>query len=989
MHQVTRGIALGLLATVLLAPLASRTAAAYVDTNLDKIDDRIASVHTNGWNAAFVNNDPAQKMRIGVSNPAAIVYAVYVGYNHRPTVADQSLLSGTGVTMVWPFQSVDVIETRATWSQVQAIAALPGVTRVEAIEVEYALNHYSSRVLRARDSRGLTAAENYALYPSARDLGLDGEGIVIAILDTGVNDDVDQANPGYAGHESVRGKFLGGGEFWCGQPQCATANNASANPQDHGAEASSYHATHVAGSAMGTGGPGGYFAGIAPKARLVDCKVLSDAGASVGGSNRGLDWVIANRLTLWAGLLPGSPYQGIDVVSMSLGSTECATGSGTSTGTGSTLINTAVASGLVVVIATGNDGATECIASPAAADGSIAVGASEHKRTLDRSDDVVTDFSNEGPRDDDGDADHNDEMKPSVVAPGAGIISADGDPTSDGTSYKQLSGTSMACPMVSGCVALLLQANPLLSPAQIRSILQNTAEHNVPSVKGADRGQDPYGIDINYDPACGWGLVDVYAAAKEAINSTSGVQVVQVKATAVPAEGRIDFRWTTQREYPFQGFRVYRANDVAGSPGAFALKTPSLVAPAGDAVIQNDDNRQHYTFADNDPTLVVGQRYWYRVDWVDLLGTAHQELPVPVEYGTFSRVATAFYRIVHDAVDNDLLVRLGSDLDYTPGTLGQSNYEVLGPGESQQDSATVFLGLPGNPVTATLGSIEHYWSVGFKQGDGAEPYLPPSAAHPWFLHVTDAGYVNRTGRVTGFSLFVNDAPGSASGVTYVTNHFPLPQPTGEFGLTPAVLWIPEQGVTAVAVASFAANADVEGIRVKLELTQSDATTAMVYRGTSEAFESREALTAEAIDMPGGRLDYLDRGVTAGRTYYYWVEVREPNGAAYMNGPIAVTAGVAALTFASSPRPNPVHRETTFEYAVGPDVAAAGSDVSLKIFDAQGRAVKTLRSGPSTPGSFRTVWNVSDESGRSVPAGTYFLRFQAGKVAQTRLVTVVR
>jgi hypothetical protein len=142
-------------------------------------------------------------------------------------------------------------------------------------------------------------------------------------------------------------------------------------------------------------------------------------------------------------------------------------------------------------------------------------------------------------------------------------------------------------------------------------------------------------------------------------------------------------------------------------------------------------------------------------------------------------------------------------------------------------------------------------------------------------------------------------------------------------------------------------------------------------------------------MPGGRLDYLDRTATAGNTYWYWVEVQEPNGATYMNGPIAVTAGVAALTFAAPPRPNPVHRETVFEYSVGPDVAAAGSDVSLKIYDTQGRAVKTLRSGSSAPGSFRAVWNVSDETGRPVPAGTYFLRFQAGKVAQTRLVSVVR
>src|SRR6185503_4439225 len=71
MFQVTRPIRarLAVLAATLLASLAAGPAAAYVDQNLNRIDDRIESVHANGWNAAFVNNDPTQKMRIGVSSP--------------------------------------------------------------------------------------------------------------------------------------------------------------------------------------------------------------------------------------------------------------------------------------------------------------------------------------------------------------------------------------------------------------------------------------------------------------------------------------------------------------------------------------------------------------------------------------------------------------------------------------------------------------------------------------------------------------------------------------------------------------------------------------------------------------------------------------------------------------------------------------------------------------------------------------------------------
>jgi subtilisin family serine protease len=778
----------------------ARCAGAWSDVDRNRIDDRIDRVHADGWAAAFVDRDPSQHMLIGVESSPSPRFAVYVGYDHHPTAADRIALLGTGLAMAWPFQFIDYIESRATYAEIQVILGLPGVTRVEAVPVEYLDNHYGSRVVRARDSRGLTRSENYVLFPSARqELGLDGQGVVVAILDTGVNDDVDSINPGYPGHESLRGKFLGGGEFWCGLPECSTPATGSTNPQDHGGEASHYHATHCAGTIMGTGGPGGFFAGVAPGARLVDCKVLSDAGASVGGSSRGLDWCIANKNRLWDGLSTGSIWQGIDVVSMSLGSTECAGGSGTSDGSGASnaIVNAAVDAGLVVVIATGNDNSTECIASPAAADLSIAVGASEHARTLDRSDDKVTSFSNEGPRDADADADHLDEMKPSLVAPGAGIISANGDPTTDGTAYQQLSGTSMATPHVAGCAALVLQANPALTPLQVRAILQNTAEHNVPTTKATgDRGQDPYHLDANYDPSCGWGLVDVFAAAKEAMNSTGGVQVVQIRAVARPQDGRVDVTWITQREYPFQGFNLYRAPDAGGAPGTFVALNSGLIAPAGHSNIQGVSNRTPYVVQDADPSLTLGRAYWYRVEWIDLGGGSHQEPPVPVEYGELARVATARYSIVHNAADNDLTVRVGGDRDYNPGSFGDADFEILGPGESKQDSARVLFPTPPNTGTSTIGTIEHFWSVGFKQGDPAEVFLPPSVFAPWFLSVTDGGFVNRTGRVTGFSVFVNDAPGSATGTTYVTDHQPMPQLLVEGGAVPVTLWIPERRLSA-------------------------------------------------------------------------------------------------------------------------------------------------------------------------------------------------
>src|SRR5207249_6045967 len=68
-------------------------------------------------------------------------------------------------------------------------------------------------------------------------------------------------------------------------------------------------------------------------------------------------------------------------------------------------------------------------------------------------------------------------MKPSVLGSGSDIVSALGDPTTDGKRYHNINGTSMATPTIAGLCALVRQANPNLTPLQVRDLLQNTAEH--------------------------------------------------------------------------------------------------------------------------------------------------------------------------------------------------------------------------------------------------------------------------------------------------------------------------------------------------------------------------------------------------------------------------------------------------------------------------------------------------------------------------------
>jgi len=165
---------------------------------------------------------------------------------------------------------------------------------------------------------------------------------------------------------------------------------------------------------------------------------------------------------------------------------------------------------------------------------------------VEREDDVIADFSQRGPRRDDGDDDDLDELKPDVTAPGVDIMAANNakvGSASGSTSITEKSGTSMACPMVSGVVALMLEANPELEPLDVQDILRMTAEpKGDPSVPG---------VTDRYNNLYGWGIVDAFEAVRLAtgdflrtsiISPASGATVggdVVITGTASNTNGRV------------------------------------------------------------------------------------------------------------------------------------------------------------------------------------------------------------------------------------------------------------------------------------------------------------------------------------------------------------------------------------------------------------------------------------------------------------------
>jgi subtilisin family serine protease len=772
LDRLTRAVAgaacAGLLAT------GTAHAAWLWDQNQDKIDDRIVAVETQGLAAAHVGNVLTGKLRFAVMNTTApFRYGVYVGYDHRPTDADAAALEALGAPVQVRYRYIDYIRTVVTFAQAQQIAALPGVTRVETIPIFYPVNDVAARALRGRDSGN-------EIFPSVwKHLGVTGKGVVVGILDSGVND-APEPEFGYPGHESLRGKFLGGGDFWAGQPELNTPLDQSINPR-HTADDGTYHGTHVAGTAIGTGGPEGlrapgvepgFNAGLAPDARLVDCKVLSDAGSGFGSADA-LEWCIYNRHNTWGLTGADSIYWGIDVVNMSVGGSDASDG----TDANCLAVNAAHRAGIVVLVASGNDGNTSYMPAPGAADLAVTVGAFADDNTVGRGDDYVTDYSNEGPRDSDGDADVRDEMKPNVLGSGTGVNSALGDLASAGDRYHHINGTSMACPSVAGIAALLLSANPTLSADQVREILMNTAEHRRDRGKQPASAADPFGVDPNYHPSWGWGAVDAYAAVKEAQNRMT-TQVVQIALDAQRGPDGFVVRWIAQREVGLNRYELDRAPDLNGVPGAWTQVHAVAVANPHHT-IAGVPNRHEYAYTDTDPSLDANAHYWYRVRWIDGAGLSHAEPPIRGRIADSPVIARVRFSWTHNYSDGDLYVRFGSGTStFAPAWFRQA------PGAQSADSVVT---RPGVNFTGTL---QHYFHVDLTAEDLVDGFLPPSAANPWFLSVKEGGYVNTKGTVNDFSVTVFDGPDATT--------YAAPNPaTSTIERQETIFWIPLDPVTTL------------------------------------------------------------------------------------------------------------------------------------------------------------------------------------------------
>ncbi len=238
------------------------------------------------------------------------------------------------------------------------------------------------------------------------------------------------------------------------------------------------HGTHVAGIIGGNTTAAKYVTsaftgGSAPAVNLIDVRVLGSNGMGYTSDViAGIDWAIDNRLV-----------HGIRVLNLSLGHPVSESAASDPL---CLAVRRATEAGLVVVASAGNYGQTTTgapilggITSPGNSPYAITVGAIDTAATLSKSDDRVAPYSSRGP------TAFDLGVKPDVVAPGTKLVSLEVRGSylsttypswhiagSNSNAYLRLSGTSMAAAVVSGGVALLLDANPNMNPAQVKIALQ-------------------------------------------------------------------------------------------------------------------------------------------------------------------------------------------------------------------------------------------------------------------------------------------------------------------------------------------------------------------------------------------------------------------------------------------------------------------------------------------------------------------------------------
>ena len=392
-----------------------------MDENRDRIHDAIPLAAAGGGGGGWLDEDNT--------------ISVIVDFDHTPTEEDELMLEQRlHFQTQFRYHLIDSMAGRIPLEYINDLVELPGVVFVEL----------DGRLTTAMDH----VVESHGVTQVWQDTGYTGAGSVVSIIDTGIDgmhvglDDLDDDNS-------------------TNDPKIIAFYDPVNTPElENGTEIFPYddqgHGTHCAGITAGTGAPDHAYVGVAPQAQLVGVKVLDEGGSgSFAIVMRGMEWTVEKKHDF-----------NIRAASMSLGGPGAIEWTSSEEESVNRMGNEMMRAGVALFIAAGNSAVSFQIGTPGSAEDVITVGSLD-KNEGDPGENPIAIYSSQGPTEE-------GRIKPNVAFVGSDVMAPDFN-TGDG--YTGKSGTSMATPGAAGVAALMYQANPDISPFDVRNIMQETATY--------------------------------------------------------------------------------------------------------------------------------------------------------------------------------------------------------------------------------------------------------------------------------------------------------------------------------------------------------------------------------------------------------------------------------------------------------------------------------------------------------------------------------
>jgi hypothetical protein len=187
-------------------------------------------------------------------------------------------------------------------------------------------------------------------------------------------------------------------------------------------------------------------------------------------------------------------------------------------------------------------------------------------------------------------------------------------------------------------------------------------------------------------------------------------------------------------------------------------------------------------------------------------------------------------------------------------------------------------------------------------------------------------------------------------------------------------------LVSVAITSFDAMAEHGAVRLRAVFRSSLGVEAVnVYRGAGPSGEMRLIET-----VPGARevFDYTDPTAQPGGHYRYQIGVRDPDGE--FLSPVVDVAVPGLEAALAQNAPNPFNPSTTISFTL-----AERERVTIAIYDASGRRVRTLVDESRDLGTYEVRWDGRDDAGAAVGSGVYFYRLSAGKYSDSKKMVLLK